>query len=193
MKNLNIEKATTPKTVKSVISKFIYSLCAALFFLTCSLSAMAQPGTAPSSGSGTPSDICVLPTLTTSYPWHQESACTSCSPLTNDHTASPGADKWIEINIGSYGYLSIFGGTSDFDSIFYLFDSSWNPITTADDGQGSGDNVGHSYLQPEITYIWVAPGDKFYLIVDGNNKYTSWPGTSWTSTSGTVNIDYVLQ
>ncbi|MES2486826.1 MAG: DVUA0089 family protein [Bacteroidota bacterium] len=194
MKNLHktIEKAAMPKWSHgtSVNSKFLYSFCAVLFLLTCSLSTKAQYGSGMS-------DLYVMP-YTLGFGAGQstnvlEGACTSCYPLYHSYgnPYTSGKDKWIQINIASSGYLSVMGGTSTFDSVFYLFDGSWNLIASDDDGTGSGDNVGHSALQPSITSQYVTAGT-YYLIVDGSTKYTSSPGTTWTSASGTVGVYYIL-
>ena len=194
MKNLNriIEKATLPKLspVTSVNRKFLYSLFATLFLLTGSLSTKAQ-------GNGTgPTDLYVLPDTLgftgTHLTQFESSACTSCSPLVNNYgdPYNGASDKWIEINVADAGYLFIHGGTSDFDSVFYLYDSNWNLINVGDDDTGSGDNVGHSYLQPFFQYIYADANSKYYLIVDGSTKYNSAPGTSWTTPKGTVGVTY---
>jgi hypothetical protein len=180
MRNLNrtIEKATMPKQglVTSVNSKFIYRFCAALFLLTCSLSANAQLGT----GTGTPSNPYVLTdTLKVGYN-RQEGQHTLAYPLTNTYGHySSGADKWIKIIVGQSGYLKLIGGTADYDSIFHLLDASQNLLITADDGTGSGS------LQPLINYP-VSPGT-YYLIVDGSSK----SGSSWPA-SGGVNVYFQL-
>jgi|GEM_PF-5634282 hypothetical protein len=187
--NSTIEKATMSKLspVTSVNRKFLYSLCAALFLLTCSLSTKAQRYYI---GTQADPDTLTFGYDYTQYQNHkQTSACTSCSPLTDAYEPNPanpghsGTDKWIEITLKDDGYLTIHGGTSDFDSVFYLFDSSMNPITSGDDGDGSGDNNGHNFLQPVIQYY--ASAGTYYLIVDGTDKY------GW-ATSGSVGIDITL-
>jgi hypothetical protein len=193
MKKLNrtIEKTTVPnlRLVTSVNSKFLYSLCAALFLLTCSLSTKAQNGT------GT-SDLATLP-YTLGFGTGQSrsfssSQCTSCYPLTNNHgdPYHSGKDKWIRVDVGSNGYLSILGGTADFDSVFSLYDLSGNLIAYDDDGTGSGDNIGHNALQPWISYQYVTAGT-YYLIIDGTDKYIGGAST-WTSASGSVNVYFRL-
>jgi hypothetical protein len=150
--------------------------------LTCSLSTKAQNGTGRDS-----TDLYVLPyTLgfgAGQYTYFQNAACTLCSPLTNNYSSSPGADKWIKITVANNGDLEIRGGTSNYDSVFYLFDCNWNLITSADDGHGSGGPIG---LQPRIqTYVTAGT---YHLIVDGSSK----SGSSWPA-SGSVNIQYYLQ
>ena len=193
MKNLNrtIERASMPKlnAVTPVNRKFIYSLCAALLLLTGTLSTKAQCG----SGTNRTTDYHCLPyTLGFSgsnSAYFQDSACTSCSPLTNTagDAIHSGSDEWIRIDIADAGYLSIIGGTSDFDSVFYLYDDSENLITSADDGYGaSGQTHWWEPLQPGITYISVAANSTYYLRVDGTDKYGE-------AKSGTVGISYWLQ
>jgi hypothetical protein len=180
MKNLNMQTAATPKrsTSKSVSSKLLYRLCAALFLLTCSLSSKAQYG----SGS---SDLYVMP-YTLGFGTGQYTSCynpvhTTDYPLVNNYGSSytSGKDKWIQINLASVGTLSITGGTADYDSVFYLFDASWNLIASGDDGTGSGG------LQPTITRNLY--NGTYYLIVDGSTK----SGSSWPA-SGGVSVQYYL-
>ena len=189
MKNLNrtIEKVTMPKLslVTSVNRQFLYSLCAALFLLTCSLSTKAQSGLDST-------HTYVLPTFGFSgsnITFLEDSQCTSCSPFTNNYGSSlhSGSDKWIQINVADDGYLTIQGGTANFDSVFYLFDSNWNLITSADDGYGSGGTgtggVLYQYMQPQIQYY--ATAGTYYLIVDGTDKVG-------LATSGTVDVEFFL-
>jgi hypothetical protein len=184
MKNLNrtIEKATMPKLspVTSVNRKFLYSLCAALFLLTCSLSTKAQDGTYAHP------DTLTFGYDYTQYQNHkQTSACTSCSPLINDYgdATHSGTDRWIKITLIDDGYLTIHGGTSDFDSVFYLLGSDESSLlTSGDDGDGSGYN-GYNYLQPVMQYY--ASAGTYYLVVDGTDKY------GW-ATSGDVEINITL-
>jgi len=124
---------------------------------------------------------------TTSY--FQQSSCTSCSPITHNYgdPTHSGNDMWIHIIVDNAGYLTLRGGTSDFDSFFYLLDSSQNVLATGDDGRGSGGTgaggVLYQYMQPEIHY-YVSAGD-YYLVVDGTDKVG-------LAKSGTVLIDYEL-
>jgi hypothetical protein len=190
MKNLNstIQKVAMPKPspVTLVSRKLIYSLCAVLLLLTCSLSTKAQCG----SGTGQTDTRCLPDTLgfTGTYKtYFEESACTSCSPLTNTYgdAIHSGSDKYIKLVVADYGYVTIYGGTSDFDSVFELFDSSWSSMTSADDGHGSsGSVVWWLPLQPQIQF-YASPGT-YYLIVDGTDKYGE-------AKSGTVNISYSIQ
>ncbi|MES2809269.1 MAG: PPC domain-containing protein [Bacteroidota bacterium] len=181
MKNLNNQKATMPNFVKSVSSKFLYSLCAALFLLTCSLSTKAQTGTSSS-------DLYVMP-YTLGFGSGQYTSCqnavhTSVSPFVNNYgnPYTSGNDKWIQINVASNGTLEISGGTSNYDSVIYLFDSSWNLLASSDDGYGSGWPI---KLQGDI--IRNVYAGTYYLIVDGSTK----SGSSWPA-SGSVNIQYSL-
>ncbi|MDB5001906.1 MAG: hypothetical protein JWQ34_131 [Mucilaginibacter sp.] len=185
MKNLNrtIKKATMPKLspVTSVNRKFLYSLCAALFLLTCSLSTKAQDGTQADPD-----------TVTLGFEHKDLTACTSCSPLINNYgdATHSGTDRWIKITLIDDGYLTINGGTSDFDSVFYLLGSDESTLlTSGDDGAGSGDNNDHIHLQPLMQYY--ASAGTYYLVVDGTDKYIGYP-SSWTSTSGTVGIYLAL-
>jgi hypothetical protein len=180
MKNLNIEKANWPNvfSVKSVNSKFLYSLCAVLFLLTCSLSSKAQYGSSAS-------DLYVMP-YTLGFGTGQYTSCytpvhTTDYPLVNNYGSlyTSGKDKWIQINLASVGTLSITGGTADYDSVFYLFDASWNLIASGDDGTGSGGK------QPTITRNLY--NGTYYLIVDGSTK----SGSSWPA-SGGVSVQYYL-
>ena len=183
MKSLNIKKATTPNlfSARSVNSRFLYSLCAALFLLTCSLTTKAQTGMGPT-------DLYVMP-YTLGFGPGQYTSCqnavhTTDYPLTNSYgnPYTSGNDKWIQINLASTGTLSITGGTADYDSVFYLFDASWNLIASGDDGTGSGSPHG---LQPTITKNLY--NGTYYLIVDGSTK----SGSSWPA-SGGVNVQYNL-
>jgi hypothetical protein len=185
MKNLNrtIEKAAMPNPVISVNRKFLYSLCAALFLLTCSLSTKAQVSNGY--GSGTKTDPWVMNTLSFSDTTAiYDSACTACSPLINDDGDAnhSGPDKWIKIRLADNAYLSIGGGTSEFDSVFRLYDENLNLITSADDGYGStGMVVWQLMLQPQIQYY--ADAGTYYLVVDGTDKYGE-------ATSGTVSLAF---
>lgn len=205
MRNLNrsTEKAARPKlnAVTSVSSKVLYSLCAVLFLLICSLSTKASRyhryhmyhygyGFYYGSISGTGAsrtDPFILDPLgfgsgdvdnIASY------AQTGSSPHSNlEGGFGSGNDHYIQITLDDDGYLSIFGGTSDFDSVFYLYDSSWTLITSGDDGYGSGDST-HLALQPGIQEYLNA--GTYYLRVDGTDKYGD-------PTSGDMSIDYWLQ
>jgi hypothetical protein len=187
MKNLNrtTEKAIMPKLspFTTVNRKFLYSLCAVLFLLTCSLSTKAQDYI----GTKTDPDTLTFGYDYTKYQNHkQTSACTSCSPLINDYgdAIHSGTDKWIKITLKNDGYLTIHGGTSDFDSVFYLLGSDESSLlTSGDDGDGSGDNNGHNFLQPVMQYY--ASAGTYYLVVDGTDKY------GW-ATSGDVEITITL-
>ena len=180
--NITLQKASMPKLipVKLVSRLFLSSLCAALLLLTCSLSTKAQTGTGPT-------DLYILP-YTLGFgagqsTYFYDPQCTSCSPHVNNYgdPYTSGSDKWIQIDVADDGYLGIRGGTSDFDSVFYLFDSSWNLITSADDGHGSGAPYG---LQPLIeTYVNTGT---YYLIIDGTNK-------SSQPTSGSMSVEFTLQ
>lgn len=190
MKNLNrtIQKATMPtqSPVTLVNRKFLYSICAALLLLTCSLSTKAQCGSGTSRTDYRCLDY-VLGFTGSSLTYFEESACTSCSPLTNTEgdAIHSGSDKYIKIEVADDGYVTIYGGTSDFDSVFYLYDSSWNLITSADDGTGSsGSVVWWLPLQPQIQFY--AYAGTYYLRVDGTDKYGE-------AKSGTVGISYSIQ
>jgi hypothetical protein len=145
------------------------------------------------SGTGaSQSDPYILPyTLGFSSPdtaYFQDSQCTMCSPFVNNYGDynNSGNDKYIQLNVADDGYLQIQGGTSDFDSVFYLFDSNWNLITSGDDGAGSGFTVNgtnYLYMQPDIQYY--ATAGTYYLIIDGTNKVGM-------TTSGTVNAYFWL-
>ncbi|MES2807085.1 MAG: hypothetical protein V4619_00570 [Bacteroidota bacterium] len=193
MGNLNrtIKEAAMPtlSAVTAVNRKFLYSLCAVLFLLMCSLSTKAQYGSGPSDLYSLPYDLGFGTGQSTFFSNPQ---CTSCSPFTNSY-GNPyhsGNDKWIKIEVKNDGYLSIIGGTANYDSAFHLLDSAQNLITYADDGTGSGDNIGHGSLQPWISYLYVTAGT-YILVVDGSDKYLG-GGSSWTSASGSVNITFRL-
>ncbi|MES2377542.1 MAG: hypothetical protein V4553_13240 [Bacteroidota bacterium] len=187
MKNLNrtIQKAIMPKPIPatSVNRKFIYSLCAALFLLTCSLSTKAQDGT-----QSDPDTLTFGHNYTTYQNHKNTSACTSCSPVINDYgdAIHSGPNRWIKITLIDDGYLTILGGTSDFDSVFYLFDCSKSLITSGDDGEGSGDNNSHYFLQPSIQYY--ASAGTYYLVVDATDKYIT-STSDWQNMYGTVGYD----
>lgn len=208
MKNLNrtIEKATTSNLshCTSVNRKIVYSLCFVLCFLICSLSTKAKSTadyrhsyhygygffysllSGDNSGKDM-SNLFVLPTFGFSSPnvtSYYGSAQTGSSPYTNNYGAlSSGNDEWIQINLADDGYMRLHGGTSNFDSVFYLFDSTWTLIATGDDGDGSGYGT-HNYLQPVIEEYLNA--GTYYLIVDGTNKYGA-------PTSGDVGLNFILQ
>lgn len=206
MKNLNrtIQKATMPKPSPgtSVIRKFLYSLCAALFLLTCSLTSNANnaksfyrslPGYgygfygAVTGGSGTSfSDAYDLADnndenhyLGFNSPgdtYFENAVCINCSPLSGV--------KFLKLYVANDGYVTITGGTASFDSVFELYDSSTSPtlIASGDDGYGSS-NGGGPGLQPRIQeYL---NSGYYYLKVYGK-------GTPWDSYSE-VNISYSLQ
>jgi hypothetical protein len=207
MKNLNptIKKATKPKLspVKSVNRKFFYSLCAALCFLTCSLSAKAANyrsmygygygffyGSQTGDNSGKDmSNAYLLPfTLgfgTNDVTYNQDTERTGVSPLSNIYgdPIHSGNDKYLQLTVNDDGYVTIQGDESEFDSVFYLFDSNWNLITSGDDGAGSGDS-NHDALQPWIVEYLNA--GTYYVIVDGTDKYGD-------ATSGDMLINFSIQ
>ncbi|MGF7082052.1 hypothetical protein [Mucilaginibacter sp. UYCu711] len=180
MKNLNrtIQRATIPKLNR----KFLYSLCAALFLLSCSLSTKAQDGTISN-----PDTVVLGLNHISNQNEKYTSACTSCSPVTNDYgdATHSGPNRYIKITIVNDGYLSIYGGTSDFDSVFYLFAADQTTLLAfGDDGYGSpGFGYGPDPLQAGID-TFLGSGT-YYLIVDGTDKYGQ-------ATSGTVEVYYHL-
>jgi hypothetical protein len=212
MKNLNktLEKATMPKLspLTSVNRNFLYSLCAALFLLTCSLTTHANntkawyrslsgygygffygafDGNNSGSSFGNAYDIAAntdfnytLGFSGTSVTNFRITPCTSCSPLSGE--------KYLKLTVVDDGYVSISGGTTtyDFDSVFDLYDSGQSLIATADDGTGAGVGNGltyHAAVQPLIQEYLSA--GTYYLKVYGTTKYGA-PST------GTVNIDFTI-
>ncbi len=161
MKNLNIEKATTLKTVKSVISKFIYSLCAALFLLMCSLSTNAQTGRRPTPTDAIPLDPLELGVVESHYSTYYNAA-----PGLIDSLGGNGNDLWMRIYIGSTCYFRVYGGSTDnnLDGILYLYDSSGNLLTYNDDDPN---NPSTSWVSPHIEYL-VSPG-YYYVMLDGTD------------------------
>ena len=184
---------------------FLYSLCAALFLLTCSLSTRAKsvhllrfkanPYTLTSLGLGAIVDFershrALLSGSNTGYdlanalelPHHlgfsypnvtslDTTARTGSSPYTNNYgdPIHSGPNEWFHIVVADAGYLSLIGGTSDFDSTFFLLSSGGTLLTSGDDGAGSW--VGsHPSLQPYISSYYVSAGD-YILVVDGTDKY----------------------
>jgi hypothetical protein len=113
------------------------------------------------------------------------SACTLCSPVINDYgdATHSGPNRYIKITLVNDGYLTIYGGTSDFDSVFYLFAGDQTTLlASGDDGHGSpGFGYGPDPLQPGIE-TFLGSGT-YYLIVDGTDKYGQ-------ATSGTVEVIY---
>jgi hypothetical protein len=208
--NIHIEKAAMPKRnpATSVNRKFLYSLCAALLLLTCSLTTNAKswysslPGYGYgflyssflyTGGTGTSfSDAYDLNDHTHSVyhylgftspgeTWFTNTPCTSCSPLSGE--------MFLKLTVADDGYVTISGGTTtyDFDSVFDLYDSGYNLITSGDDGVGAGVGNGTNYhpaVQPLIQEYLSA--GTYYLKVYGTAKYGA-PAT------GTVNIDFNIQ
>jgi hypothetical protein len=197
MENLNrtIEKAAMPKLSPVTVNrKFLYSLCAALFLLTCSLTSNAKsfyrslPGYgygfyygAFTGGSGTSfSDAYDLNDnsdvnhyLGFSSPGEtdfQNAVCINCSPLSGV--------KFLKLTVANDGYVTIMGGTASFDSVFELYDSSQNLITSGDDGYGS--NSAQPIIQEYLN------SDYYYLKVYGKS-------TPWYGSYSDVNISYYLQ
>ncbi|GAA4104997.1 hypothetical protein [Mucilaginibacter panaciglaebae] len=210
MKNLNttIEKATMPKAnaVKSASRKLICSLLTVLFLLTCSLSTMAKSGftyrhlyhygygffygsqTSDNSGKDMSNPYLLPFTLgfgTNDVTYNQDTERTGSSPFVNNYgdPTHSGNDKYLQLTVNDDGYVTIQGDESEFDSVFYLFDSSWNLITSGDDGAGSGD-PNHLALQPWIVEYLTA--GTYYVIVDGTDKYGD-------ATSGDMLINFSIQ
>lgn len=214
MKNLNgtIKNAAMPNLgpVKSLKRRFFYSLSAVLFLLTYSLSSKANSstsyrhsyhygygfyyGTLSGDNSGKDQYNTYLLPFTLGFgsgdvTFNQDFESTGGSgsgSLTNNYgdPYTSGIDKYLELTVNNDGYVTIQGDQSEFDSVFYLFDSSWNLITSGDDGVGSGDSNGHLALQPSIVEYLSA--GTYYIIVDGTNKYGD-------PTSGDILINFSIQ
>jgi hypothetical protein len=150
------------KNMRKLNKTTLYSFCAALFLLTCSLSTKAQDG----------HNMANAYLITTTFGtgltnWDQTSCYTTGYGLTNSYTGSdngPGNDKWHKFHVSNYGYIRVVGGTADqnFDSILHLLDNTGYELAYSDDGAGSGQ------LQGLIDYF-VGPGD-YYYVVDGTDK-----------------------
>lgn len=185
--------------MKNLNKTILYSFCAALFLLTCSFllipskntSGYNKPKPKDGDGSGSSRTNAYVPSYTLGFSspntaHFQDSQCTSCSGITNNvlgDSFHSGNEKWIKIVPADNGYLTITGGTSTFDSVFYLTDASGNVITSGDDGWGSGYGT-HNYLQPRVQYF-VNAGITYYLAVDGTDKYGS-------PKNGSVLADFLL-
>ncbi|MFD2146024.1 hypothetical protein [Mucilaginibacter antarcticus] len=184
MKNLNIEKATMPNAVKTVNMKFLYSLCAALFLLTSSLSTKAQ-----TTGSGTYDDPYEFVWDVSDYDgslYYYNSFYNDQSGMSNNWGASnSGNDCWIKLTITTTSTLTVFSGTTSgydpYDNAIHLVNS-----TRSYDLEYNDDNpaaYGSSYpLSGAISYT-VSPG-VYYIVLDGTDKPDVYPNPNHVRNGG---------
>lgn len=194
MKNLTIKKAIWPKllSVKSVNTKFLYSVGAVLLSLSILLSIKGQPSNTKTSahGLGTPKLVKskLLSTQTSSYgaditnpdlsvvfenvgpghDWYMNGFYNNDYGLTNNWgDSNSGNDRWIKLTITKSGILKIYCGTISgydiYDSVIHLVDSTGTyELSSSDDGGGS-------YGLGGIIEYNIEPGI-YYAVLDGTDK-----------------------